>query len=56
MMKLLGVRAELSHYKVVFIKTDDIYKEISEDAETRIETSNYEWESSLPKEKNKKNY
>ena len=26
----------------VYIKTDDIYKEIAEDVETRFDTSNYE--------------
>ena len=43
----------------VYIKTDDIYKDIVEDVETRIDTSNYELECnpidrSLPKGKNKK--
>ena len=27
---------------IVYIKTDDIYKDIAEDVETRFETSNYE--------------
>ena len=27
---------------IVYIKTDDIYKDISEDVETRFDTSNYE--------------
>ena len=35
-------------------KTDDIYKDISEDAESRFETSNYELDRPLPKENNKK--
>ena len=26
----------------VYIKTDDIYKDIAEDVETRLDTSNYE--------------
>ena len=29
---------------IVYIKTDDIYKDIAEDLETRFETSNYESE------------
>ena len=29
---------------IVYIKTNDIYKDISEDVETRIGTSNYELE------------
>ena len=38
----------------VYIKTDDICKEIAEDVETRFETSNYELDRPLPKGKNKK--
>ena len=29
---------------IVYIKTDDIYKDIAEDVETRFDTSNYESE------------
>ena len=29
---------------IVYIKTDDIYKDIAEDVETRFDTSNYELE------------
>ena len=29
---------------IVYIKTDDIYKDIAEDVETRFDTSNYEFE------------
>ena len=29
---------------VIYIKTDDIYKDIAEDVETRFHTSNYEVE------------
>ena len=36
------------------MKTDDIYKDIAEDIETRFDTSNYELIRPLPKEKNKK--
>ena len=44
---------------IIYIKTDDIYKDITEDVETRLDTSNYELECnsidrSLPKGKNKK--
>ena len=46
---------------IVCIKTDDIYKDIAEDLETRFDISNYELESNsidrpLPKGKNKKVY
>ena len=39
---------------IVYIKTDDIYKDTAEDVETRLDTSNYELDKPLPKEKNKK--
>ena len=39
---------------IVYIKADDIYKDIAEDVETRFDTSNYEVDRPLPKEKNKK--
>ena len=39
---------------IVYIKTDDIYKDIAEDVETRFDTSNYELDRPLPKVKNKK--
>ena len=39
---------------IVYIKTDDICKEIAEDVETRFDTSNYELDRLLPKGKNKK--
>ena len=35
----------------VYIKTDDVYKDIGEDVEARFDTSNYEWDRPLPKEK-----
>ena len=43
----------------VYIKTDDNYKDIAEDVETRFDTSNYKLECNsidkpLPKGKNKK--
>ena len=42
----------------VYVKTDDIYKDIAENVETRFYTSNYELECNfietlLPKEKKK---
>ena len=39
---------------IVYIKTDDIYKDIAGDVATRFETSNYELDRRLPKRKNKK--
>ena len=39
---------------IVYIKTDDIYKDIAEDIETRFDTLNYELERPFPKGKNKK--
>ena len=39
---------------IVYIKTDVIYKDITEDLETRFDTSNYKLGRSLPKGKNKK--
>ena len=40
---------------IVYVKTDDVYKDIAEDVETRFHTSNYELDRSLPKGKNKSN-
>ena len=39
---------------IVYIKTYDSYKEISEDVETRFDTSNYQLDRPLPKGKYKK--
>ena len=39
---------------IVYIKTDDIYKNIEVDVETRFDASNYELDKPLPKGKNKK--
>ena len=39
---------------IVYIKTDDIDKDIAEDVETRFDTSNYELNRTLPKRKDKK--
>ena len=38
---------------IVYIKTDDVYKDIAEDVETRFDTSNYELDRPFPKRKNK---
>ena len=40
---------------IVYIKTDDIYKDISEEVETRFDTSNYELDRPLPKRTKYKN-
>ena len=39
---------------IVHVKTDDIYKDIAEDVETRYETSKFELERPLPKGENEK--
>ena len=39
---------------IVYIKTDDIYKDIAEDVETRFDTSDYELDRPLCKGKNTK--
>ena len=39
---------------MVYIKTNDIYKDIAVDVETRYATSNYELDRPLPIRKNKK--
>ena len=39
---------------IIYIKTDDIYKDFVENVETRFDTSNYELDGPLPKGKNKK--
>ena len=39
---------------IVYIKTNDIYKDIAEDIETRFDISNYELDTPLPKEEIKK--
>ena len=39
---------------IVHLKTDDIYKDISADVETRFDTSKFELDKPLPKGKNKK--
>ena len=39
---------------IFHVKTDDIYKDIADDVETKFDTSNFEIDTPLPKEKNKK--
>ena len=39
---------------IVYIETDDIYKDSAEDVETRFDTLNYELNRPFPKEKIKK--
>ena len=39
---------------IVYVKTDNIYKDIAEDVETRFYTSNFEIDRPLPKRKNEK--
>ena len=39
---------------IVYLKADDLYRDISEDVETRFDTSNNELNRPLPKGKNKK--
>ena len=38
---------------IVHAKTEDIYKDIAKDVETRLDTSNFELDRPLPKVKNK---
>ena len=39
---------------IVHVKTDDIYRDMAEDGETKFDTSNYDLDRPLPKGKNKK--
>ena len=39
---------------IVYIKTDDIYKDIAKDVETRFDTSNYQLDRPLPRAKYEK--
>ena len=39
---------------IVHVKTDDIYKDIAEDVETKFHTSNFEMDRWLPKGKNER--
>ena len=51
--KLCDMDTDRSDF-IVYIKTDDIYKDIAEDVGGRLHTSNYELDWPLPKEKIKK--
>ena len=52
-----GEKVKLCHMDtdsfIVYIKTDDIYKNIEEDVETRFDTSSCELDRHLPKGENK---
>ena len=39
------------HDFIVYLKTDDIYKDTAEDVDSRFVTSNYELDKPLPKGK-----
>ena len=43
-----------THSFTIYIKKDDVYKDIAEDVETRFDISNYELDRLSPKGKNKK--
>ena len=40
---------------IVYIKTEDIYIDVTKDVETRFDASNYDFIRPLPRGKNKKN-
>ena len=52
-----GEKAKLCYMNtdsfIVYIKTDNMYKDIAEDVEDRSDTSNYQLDRPLPKGKNK---
>ena len=52
-----GEKSKLCHMDtdsfILHVKTDNIYKDISEDFKTRCDTSNYELDKPLPEGKNK---
>ena len=52
-----GERAKLCYMTescIVYMKKDDIHKDIAEDMETRFDTSIFELDRPLPKKNNKK--
>ena len=53
-----GEKAKLCYMNtnnfIVYIKTDNMYKDIAGDVETRSDTSNYQLDRPLPKGKSKK--
>ena len=46
-----GIRQACYMGFIVYIKTNDNYKDIAEDVETRSNTSSYELDKPLPKKK-----
>ena len=49
-----GIQTDYSiHGFIVYTKTDDIYKDIEEDVETRFNTLNYKLNRPFPRQKNK---
>ena len=40
---------------IIYLKIDDIYKDIAEDVKTKFDISNYELDGPLPQKKKKKN-
>ena len=44
---------ELSKWGLLYIKTDDIYKDIAQDVESRFDTSNYGLDKTLSEWKHK---
>ena len=48
------IRIQTSCNFIVHVKTDDVYKDIPENVETRSDTSNFQLDRSLPNGKNKK--
>ena len=53
-MGIFGADHGCGGQKAVHIKTNEIYKDISEDVEKRFDTSNYDIDRPFPKERNKK--
>ena len=43
-----------THSFIIYIKTDDIYKDIAEDVDKRFDTLSYKLDILLPKRKSKK--
>ena len=44
------------HCFIVYVRTDDIYKDIAEDVDRRSDTSNYELNRPLPEENKQNGY
>ena len=49
----IGIVQTLYRRLILYINTDDIYKDIAEDVETRFDNSIYRLDRPLPKGKNK---